>query len=456
MLNELDFHGYQDQCIKFIDATGSCALFLDMGLGKTVITLTAAAEFISNYRAVKPLIVAPLRVADTVWKQEAARWEHLKHLKLSVITGRLQERVEAIQADADIYVINRENFEWIQNELRGRWKYDLLVIDESQGFKDHNSERFLTFKRIKKHKTDRIDYTILLSGTPSPQSIADIWAQIFMIDGGQRLGRNITAFRNRYMMKSFDGYSYEARPGALEEIQAKIADIAISMQAEDYLHDLPDRIDIKRTIKLPDRLMRRYKELEREFVLSIDDLDGTEIAANNAAAKAQKCLQFCNGGVYDEERNVHIIHDLKIKALQEVREDNPNERMLVAYSYKFDVPRILKAFPDAVFLEKGKRGNRIQDRWNAGEIPMMIGHPASMGHGLNLQFGGSLGVWFGLNWSVELYLQFNKRLHRPGQKDTVRILHLLTEGCLDEEVMEGLSYKIKNQQQLIDYLKYPF
>jgi SNF2 family DNA or RNA helicase len=456
MLTFDDCHDYQVSATDFIDVNENCALFLDMGLGKTVISLTAAARFIADFRALRVLVVAPLRVAETVWEQECRQWEHLNHLKVNIITGNLTNRLEQTYGDADIYTINRENFEWLQNEMRGRWKWEMLIVDESQGFKDHKSERFKAYRRIKKHKTDNILYTVLLSGTPSPQSVQDLWAQIFMIDGGKRLGRNITEFRKRYMVKSFDGYSWEPRPGALEDIQAKIADIAISMQAEDYLDDLPDRIDITRSIALPTKYRKQYKELEREFLLTIDNEANTEIAAVNAAAKAQKCLQFCNGAVYDEDRETHLIHDLKIEALKEVREDNPNERMLVAYSYKSDLPRILEAFPEAIFLEKGKKGNRIQDRWNAGQVPMLVCHPASAGHGLNLQHGGSLAVWFGLNWSVELYLQFNARLHRQGQKDTVRIVHLVAEGCLDEDVLVALGSKIKNQQQLIDYLKFPF
>jgi SNF2 family DNA or RNA helicase len=289
---------------------------------------------------------------------------------------------------------------------------------------------------------------VLLTGTPSPNGITDLWSQMYLIDKGERLGTHITHFRKRYMQRSYSGFGYDPLEGSMERVSDAISDVVVSMETEDYLKDLPERIDVVRSVELPAKHRKEYKQLEDEFVLQIDTAD---INVVNAAAKANKCLQFCNGAVYDEDREVHWVHDQKIKELQQIREDNPDENMLVAYNYKPDRDRILKAFPEAVLLDK--KGEAL-DRWNNGDIKMLVAHPASAGHGINAQHGGAMVVWFGLNWSLELYQQFNKRLHRQGQKDTVRIVHLVVEGCIDEKVLYVLTQeKAKTQKELIMGLK---
>lgn len=455
MLTRDQLHDYQQEAVDFIKDTGSCGLFMDMGLGKTVSTLTAASDLLDNFQVCRVLVVAPLRVANTVWHREVENWAHLKHLTVNICTGTVQNRIAQLEAEADIYVINRENIPWMV-EMYGRpkpkrgngrwWKWDMIVIDESSSFKAHDSKRSKLLRKfvIKPKLTDIV---VLLTGTPSPNGIQDLWAQIYLIDRGARLGTHITHFRKRYMQRAYNGFGFDPISGAAEKIQGAISDVTLAMETEDYLEDLPDRIDIVRSVALPTKCVKEYRQLEKDFVLSLEEVD---IDVVNAAAKANKCLQFCNGAVYDEERNVHVVHDEKIKELQQIREDNPDENILVAYNYKPDRDRILAAFPDAVLLDKA--GKEL-DNWNAGKVKMLLAHPASCGYGVNAQHGGAMVVWFGLNWSLELYQQFNKRLHRQGQKETVRIVHLVTEGCIDESVMEALRSKAKTQKEVIAYLK---
>lgn len=454
LLKRHQLHAYQEEALQFVKDTGSCGLFMDMGLGKTVTALTAAAEFLDDFRVTNVLVIAPLRVANTVWHKEVENWEHLHHLKVNICTGSAQKRMAYLDAEADIYVINRENVPWLV-EMYGQkkrgskrwWKWDMVIIDESSSFKAHDSKRS---KLLRKNivKPGLVDIMVLLTGTPSPNGIMDLWSQIFLIDKGERLGTHITHFRQRYMQRSYSGFGYDPVSGAMERVRDAISDVTLAMETEDYLEDLPDRIDVIRSVELPAKNRAEYKQLEEQFVLTIETAD---INVVNAAAKANKCLQFCNGAVYDEERTVHWIHDQKIKELQQLREDNPNENMLVAYNYQPDRDRILKAFPEAVLLDK--KGEAL-DRWNRGEIKMLLAHPASAGHGVNAQHGGAMVVWFGLNWSLELYQQFNKRLHRQGQKETVRIVHLVVEGCIDEKVLYSVTQeKAKNQKELLAGLK---
>jgi SNF2 family DNA or RNA helicase len=454
LLKRNQLHEYQEFGVDFIKEKGSCGLFMDMGLGKTVTSLTAAADFLDDFRICRVLVIAPLRVANTVWHKEVENWEHLNHLKVNICTGSAQKRLEYLDAEADIYTINRENVPWLV-EMYGKkkrgskrwWKWDMVVIDESSSFKAHDSKRSKALRK-KVVKLDLVDIMVLLTGTPSPNGITDLWSQMYLIDKGERLGTHITHFRKRYMQRSYSGFGYDPLEGSMERVSDAISDVVVSMETEDYLKDLPERIDVVRSVELPAKHRKEYKQLEDEFVLQIDTAD---INVVNAAAKANKCLQFCNGAVYDEDREVHWVHDQKIKELQQIREDNPDENMLVAYNYKPDRDRILKAFPEAVLLDK--KGEAL-DRWNNGDIKMLVAHPASAGHGINAQHGGAMVVWFGLNWSLELYQQFNKRLHRQGQKDTVRIVHLVVEGCIDEKVLYVLTQeKAKTQKELIMGLK---
>ena len=441
MLDRSNLHNYQEAALKVILQKRKCGLFLDMGLGKTTTTLTAASDMIDDFLIAKVLIIAPLRVANSVWKQEALKWNHLKNLNIVICTGSEKQRLEAIKSNADIYVINRENISWLVEKCP--WIWDMVVIDESSSFKNNKSQRFKSLKQITKH----LKSLVLLSGTPSPNGEMDLWSQLYLIDNGERLGRTITNFRQRFFTSDYMGYNYKIIPGASEKIKELIKDVCITMSAEDYL-DLPGEISLTEYIEMPENVKEQYKELEKNFLLSIGDID---IASPSSSAVANKLLQMCNGAIYDSLGNTHEIHNVKLDALKEIIEENPNENFLIAYNYKSDLQRILKTFPEAVVLSKG---TKEQNDWNAGKIKILVTHPASAGHGLNLQFGGNIIIWFGLNWSLELYQQFNKRLNRQGQKNLVRIIHIVAKGGLDENVMLALGNKAKTQQNLIDYLKF--
>ena len=320
----------------------------------------------------------------------------------------------------------------------------MVVIDESSSFKSARAKRFRALKKVMKY----IRSIVLLSGTPSPNGMMDLWSQMYLIDQGERLGRTITNYRQRFFVPDgYMGYNYKLKPGAKEQIMELIKDVCVTMTAEDYL-ELPECINVNEFIELPDKAKQQYKELEKEFIISLDDID---IESPSKAALGNKLLQICNGSVYDAERNVHEIHNEKIERLKEIIEDNPGENFLVAYNYKHDLEKLQKAFPKAVKLETAKQ----EDDWNKGKIKILLAHPASAGHGLNLQYGGNVIIWYGLTWNLEYYQQFNKRLHRQGQKNIVRNIHLIAKGCLDEKVLFfALSGKAKTQKDLIDYLKH--
>jgi SNF2 family DNA or RNA helicase len=441
MFKRSDFHNYQEEAYKIILTKKKCGLFLDMGLGKTATTLTAAADMLDNFLINKVLIIAPLRVANSVWKQEALKWEHLQHLNIKICTGSEKQRLEAIKSNADIYIINRENIHWLIQKCQ--WIWDMTIVDESSSFKNSRSQRFKALKKMTKYMKS----LVLLSGTPTPNGEMDLWSQLYLIDNGERLGRTITNFRQRFFTSDYMGYSYKIIPGASDKIKELIKDVCVTMSADDYL-DLPDQISLIESVEFPDKVKEQYKELEKNFLLTLGKID---IASPSQAALGNKLLQMCNGAIYDNSGNSHEIHNIKIDVLKEIVEENPGENFLVAYNYKSDLEKILKAFPKAVLIGKG---TKEQDDWNAGKIKMLVTHPASTGHGLNLQFGGNILVWFGLNWSLELYQQFNKRLHRQGQKNLVRIIHIVAKGGLDENVMLALNNKAKTQQELIDFLKF--
>jgi len=440
MLIRDNLHDYQNNAVRYIDAHPKCALFLDMGLGKTVISLTAIADFIATKPEARVLIVAPLRVANTVWKQEAENWEHLMHLDIKIATGTARNRIKAIMEMQNIVVVNRENISWLAPF--GNW--DMIVIDESSSFKSFKSMRF---KAMRKNAVIA-ERVVLLSGTPSPNGIMDLWSQIALLDNGERLGKNITAFRNKYFDKSgYQGYVYTPKIGAHEAVQEKIADICMSMSADDYL-SVPARVDVNQFVELSNTAKKIYKGFKRDFVIEIGD---TDITAVSAAVLVNKLLQISNGALYDSEGNTHHIYDGKIDCLKSMFDDNPNESLLVAYNYRSDLERLQEAFPDAVTLSTS--GKEV-GAWNKGEIKILLAHPASAGHGLNLQAGGSVVVWFGLNWSLELYEQFNARLHRQGQKRKVRVIHILAKNTIDERVLSVLQDKSKTQADIVNFLKY--
>jgi len=442
MLKRENLHHYQNSALDVVLNKKKCALFLDMGLGKTTTTLTAIHDLYYNFSVERILIIAPLKVANNVWHKEAKKWEHLQELDIAIATGSVNERLSAINSNKTITLINKENVPWLIEKCK--WKWDMVVIDESSSFKSARAKRFRALKKVMKH----IRSIVLLSGTPSPNGMMDLWSQMYLIDQGERLGRTITNYRQRFFVPDgYMGYNYKLKPGAKEQIMELIKDVCVTMTAEDYL-ELPECINVNEFIELPDKAKQQYKELEKEFIISLDDID---IESPSKAALGNKLLQICNGSVYDSEKNVHEIHNEKIERLKEIIEDNPGENFLVAYNYKHDLEKLQKAFPKAVKLETAKQ----EDDWNKGKIKILLAHPASAGHGLNLQYGGNVIIWYGLTWNLEYYQQFNKRLHRQGQKNIVRNIHLIAKGCLDEKVLFfALSSKAKTQKDLIDYLKH--
>ena len=442
-LKRADLHDYQNYGIDFVISHPIAGLLLDCGLGKTVTTLTAINELMyDRFEVSKVLIIAPLRVAQTTWTGETQKWEHLEHLRLSKVLGNAAEREKALKADADIYIINRENVEWLVKNYP--FDFDMVVIDELSSFKSHQSKRFRALRKVRP-KVNRI---VGLTGTPSPNGLMDLWAQINILDMGERLGRYITHYRNEYFKPDKRNgaivYSYQPLPDAEERIYEKISDICISMKAADYL-EMPDRIDNVVEVEMNDGEMAMYKKLEREMLLPFSDGD---IDAVNAASLSNKLLQLANGAVYDENGAVKKIHSRKLDALEDLIEAANGKPILVYYNYKHDRDRIFERFN----VREIKSERDIAD-WNGGKIQIAIAHPASCGHGLNLQSGGSTIVWFGLTWSLELYQQANARLYRQGQKNTVVVHHIITKGTVDEKVTAALKNKDIGQASLMEAVK---
>ena len=444
MLSRENLHAYQRRAVSFIKDRRRCGLFLDMGLGKTTSALTAVSDLLEEFAIHRVLIVAPLRVANSVWAQEGRKWGHLKHLRVSVCTGSQKARMVALHADADVFVINRENIPWLVEFLGDKWPFDMVIIDESSSFKNSSSKRFKALRRI----LPKTEYMVLLTGTPSPNGLLDIWSQVYLIDLGQSLGRTMTAYKQRFFEADYMGYKLTPREGAANKIHGLIAPNVIHMSAEDYL-ELPSRLDLIERVDLPEKALEIYNDFEETLLAELES--GEEIEAMSAGVLANKLLQFANGGMYvDGSGNWSEVHGAKLDALDEIVEDNSNENLLVAYNYRFDLEQLQERFPDAVVLDKKQE---TIDRWNRGEIKMLLAHPASAGHGLNLQDGGSLIVWFGLTWSLEYYQQFNARLHRQGQTKPVRVLHIVSKKTIDERVLTVLSSKDATQKQLLFALK---
>lgn len=443
MLKKKQLHNYQLKAVEHIMNKPQSALWLDMGLGKTAATLTAINDLIyKEWDVAKVLVIAPLRVANSVWHKEAAKWEHTKGLKFSIVTGKLKDRIAALQRSVDVYVINRENTEWIVNYYKKKFPFDMVVIDESSSFKSYSSKRFKALKKVLPY----IDRFVELTGTPSPNGYMDLWSQFYLLDQGLRLGKTITFYRNRYFDKDFMGFNYTLREGFDKIIHNEIDDLVLSMSSEDYL-ELPDFVPTVLGNKLEGKLLKQYNDFETDMIMAMSEED--QITALTAATLSNKLLQFCSGNIYDENKDVHHIHDLKVDTLKEIVEDNPNDNILVAYNYKHELETLKKHFPEAVVMDK--EGVAVDD-WNEGKIKMLLAHPASAGHGLNLQDGGSLAVWYGFNWSLELYQQFNKRLHRQGQKNIVRCIHIAV-GDAEERLMEALALKDVTQEGLLNALK---
>jgi SNF2 family DNA or RNA helicase len=444
-----DLHNYQLTIVDHIIDTPKCGVFLDMGLGKTVSTLTAIKRLIHEECEIdKVLVIAPKRVAESVWKQEVQKWAHLQNLRVSTIVGKANQRMQALRQEADVYTIGRDNVQWLCSQYGGnKLPFDMLVLDESSSFKNHKSKRFKALKMI------NVNRTILLTGTPAPNSLEDLWSQVYLLDKGERLGRTIGSYRNEFFKPGRTNghivYNYKALNGSDALIHEAISDICVSMSAKDYL-ELPPRIDNDIILEMPASLAKEYKEFERDKVLEIFGSD-TQITPANAAALSGKLLQFANGAIYDVERQWHLIHDLKLEALEEIVENANGNPVLVAYTFKSDAERILSHLK-AYKPKKLDTDKDILD-WNAGKIPVLIMHPASGGHGLNLQEGGSIIVWYGQTWSLELEQQFNARLDRQGQTKTTVINKLIVKGTMDEEVISAQRRKAKGQSALMDAVK---
>jgi len=444
MLSRDNLHDYQNNSINFFKKQKRCALFLDMGLGKTVTTLTAVTDLIDSFAVDKVLIIAPLRVANSVWKQECENWQHLQALQVSICTGSERNRLAALQTSADVYTINRENIKWLVDFYGKKWPFDCVIIDESSSFKNASSQRFKALKKV----APLTNYMLLLTGTPSPNGLLDLWPQLHLIDFGERLGRTMTTYKQRFFESDYMGYNFTPRQGSQAKIEKLISDKCLSMTADDYL-ELPARIDIVEKLQLPKKVLAQYQEFKKEMFIGFENSEAVE--ALSAAVLANKLLQFANGCLYtDELKNYKELHRVKLDALADLIEANQGENILIAYNYKSDLERLIKRFPDARILDKNQT---TIDDWNAGTIPVLLAHPASAGHGLNIQKGGSLIVWFGLNWSLELYQQFNARLHRQGQEKPVRIVHLVCEDTIDERVLQVINNKDATQNGLIQALK---
>lgn len=436
-------HDYQKYAEEFIINNPACALMLDMGLGKTVITLTAIWDLLFDYfEFSKVLVIAPLRVAQDTWSKECEKWDHLKGLRISKILGTEKERRVAVVRKADIYIINRENVEWLCENYK--FDFDMVVIDELSSFKSPTAKRFKALRKVRSN----VKRIVGLTGTPTPNSLMDLWSQINLIDMGQRLGRFITNYRNEYFVPDKRNqqviFSYKPREGAEEQIYNKISDICVSMKACDYLK-MPERIDNIVEVQMSEKEQDLYEKLEKEMLLPYTDGD---VDAVNAAALSNKLLQMANGAVYDEFKAVKNIHNKKLDALEDLVEAANGKPVLIFYAYKHDKDRIEKKFKVTEIQTSEDITN-----WNKGEIPIAIAHPASTGHGLNLQVGGSTVIWFGLNWSLELYQQANARLWRQGQKETVVIHRIVTKGTVDDQVMKALERKDLGQAALINAVK---
>ena len=445
-------HSYQRYAIERILQDNSLGLFLDMGLGKTVIALTAINDLKFNRWAVsRCLVVAPKKVAEATWSHEAEKWDHLRHLKIVPVLGSLKKRVQALHTPGDIWVINRENIPWLVEYFRNNWPFDMVVLDESSSFKNPQSKRFKAMKLV----MSRIARLVLLTGTPAPNGLEDLWAQIYLLDAGERLGRTISSYREAFFTQDY------ARPGQMyrtytpqqdaeSRIRAAISDICVSMKSEDYL-ELPDYIESTVPVALDAKAKRAYDKLEKEMLLEVDT---QLVTAQSAAVLNGKLLQLCSGAVYDSTGEVVDIHDCKLEAFLETIEQLNGEHALVFYWFKHEADRLTKALAKTDKVVRVYQGPEDEKAWNDGEVDILLAHPVSCGYGLNLQAGGHHAIWFGYpNWALEIYQQANKRLHRQGQKHPVICHHLVVQGGMDEDVIAALHDKGDTQESLMQALK---
>ena len=445
-------HSYQSYAIERIIQDSSLGLFLDMGLGKTVITLTAINDLKYNrFQVSRCLVVAPKKVAEATWSLEAAKWDHLEHLKIVPVLGTAKKRVQALESPGDIWAINRENIPWLVDYYRNEWPFDMVILDESSSFKNPQSKRFKAIKLV----MPLIRRLVLLTGTPAPNGLEDLWAQIFLLDGGIRLGRTITSYREAFLTQDY------ARPGQMyrtftpqedadERIKAAIADICVSMKSEDYL-ELPDYVENIVPVVLDNKAKKAYDKLEKEMLLEVDS---QLVTAQSAAVLNGKLLQLCSGAVYDSAGEVVHVHDCKLDAFLETIEQLNGEHALVFYWFKHEQERLVEVLSKSGLTIRVYQGAEDERAWNAGEVDILLAHPVSCGYGLNLQQGGHHAIWFGYpNWALEIYQQANKRLHRQGQKHPVICHHLVVQGGMDEDVITALHDKGDAQESLMQSLK---
>ena len=397
----------------------------------------------------KVLVIAPLRVAEDTWTTEADKWDHLKHLRISKVLGNPRERVRAMNKPADVYVTNRENVDWLVKEYFDKWPFDMAVIDELSSFKSAKAIRFRSLKKVRPY----FKRIVGLTGTPAPNSLIDLWPQLYLLDGGVRLGKTISSYREQYFIPGQRNqhivYNWKLKDGSQEAIKNKIGDICISMMAKDYL-DIPERINNVVSITLPPNVASKYKQLEKDLVLELGEDD---ITAANAAVLTNKLLQMSNGAIYSETKEVVEIHEEKLKALLDIVEAANGKPILIFYSFRHDLNRIVSFLKTKKLKAVGLGGTADIKKWNDGKIPILVVHPAAAGHGLNLQYGGNIIVWFGLTWSLELYQQANARLDRQGQIKSVVVHHLVAKNTVDEDVMKALDNKEVNQSALLEAIK---
>ena len=443
-------HPYQEYCYRRILDTPKLGLYLEPGLGKTSITLTAVKELKYNRFLIrKCLVIAPKKVAESTWSKEVGKWDHTCMLRISKVLGSQTKRIKALTVPADIYVINRENVTWLVEYYRNDWPFDMIVIDESSSFKSPKAKRFKSLAAI----APRVSRIVELTGTPSPNGLADLWSQVYLLDGGERLGARYTGFRERYFDAGYryNGvvFKYTPKAGSAETILARISDICISMKAEDYLQ-LPGVIMHEVPVALDPKAEKAYRELEREMVLALPEDD---ITVTSAAALSNKLLQLGNGAVYDDDRGVHEVHNCKIEAFLELLESLNGKPALVFYNYQHDRDRLIRSLEKTDYRVRELKTVQDEDDWNAGRVDVLLTHPASSAYGLNLQDGGNHVIWFGLTWNYEQYTQANKRLDRQGQTEKVIIHHLVCEGTRDEDVMQALQRKEGVQEFVLNSLK---
>ena len=441
-------HTYQSRAIEHIIGHRYCCLFLDMGLGKTVCTLTAIDRLLSDIDITRALVIAPKRVAESVWATEAEKWDHTRYMAVSVVTGSRAQRIAALEAQAHVYVISRDNVQWLveYQQSKKAWPFDMVVLDELSSFKNPSAKRFKALRRVRPY----IRRVVGLTGTPSPNGLIDLWAQLYLVDMGQRLGQYVTKFRERYF-KPQGGSGHIVYKWALknersaDEIAEAIADICLSMKAEEYL-DMPERIDIDLPVVLNGEQMKQYKRFERDLVLSLKE---ETITAQSAVTLSGKLMQYASGAIYDEDHNTHYLHDAKIEALAELMEQT-NENVLLFYNYQHEARRIMS---DLAMYSPQMFDSTSVVRWNKGEIRLLLAHPASTAFGLNLQQGGRTVVWYGPQWNLELYQQANARLYRQGQTKAVKIYRIIAKGTIDERVVRAVDNKATSQDALLEAVK---